>query len=955
MRFISSARLGLAILVLAIGSLQARSDEPASPLSPDDERLTFQLADEQLTIELVACEPNVVDPVACAWDEAGKLYVAEMRDYPIGPPGGTIRVLEDVDGDGLYEQATLFAEGIPFPNSVLPWRGGVFVTAAPDVLYLKDTDGDGRADQRRVVLSGLAEGNQQLRANGLLWGLDGWIYVANGRSEGVLKRPDEPNAPAISIRRHDFRFQPESGKVEAIAGFSQFGLARDDWGNRFLSWNTNPVRHVVIEESELARHPQLLASETVAQLIDHTQPNRIYPISRPPQTFNRESVQHFNASCGLTIFRGDLLPSEYYGNALVCESLTNLVHRRVLRPHGSTFVAERAENEREREFLAASDSWFRPVNLTTGPDGALYVIDFYRKWVEHPQFVAPELREGVDFRNGDDRGRIWRVRARDSARPKFESLAKAGPARLVDLLYSTNGWQRDTAQRLMIEQRIPETTKLLREDPRLNDAAANPAGRVAALWTLCQLNPNERVPLPKDRDPHVRAAIYELMGKRQGSSTVLLGASRDPDARARLKGALALGNLQDLRSTREMIAIAARDDADPWLRLAVLSGLRGREIAALQTLIERAPAARELIVELAALATWAGQASERAALATFLRATKDSPDETRLAIAVGLARGLPPDETAKLFAEAETQQILGAATKLVSDEQADAASRLLAIELLAAAGQAPALVGLLDSSGTNPEVQLAAARAVGRHGDPALVSKALASWPKLSRQGRRELLSAALVRSALAETIAQAIEDETLAPTDLDPLERERLLAALGEPRKGEIAALLPAPAVDRQAIVAEFADATKASGDRTRGGGLFAEHCAVCHHVRGRGARVGPELSAIGSRPSATLLIDLLDPSREVSPDFMNFVVETVEGQAYSGLIASESATAITLRAGGETETPIPRDSIARLQSTGKSLMPEGFEQKLDRQAVADLLTFLRDPDPELIVEPAR
>jgi putative membrane-bound dehydrogenase-like protein len=403
----NACRLFLAwavLLVVPFGTWARAADGPPGPRSPAEERQTFRLADETLTVDLVAAEPEVVSPVALAWDEDGRLFVAEMSDYPLGPGSGRIKLLENPDAGGRYRKATVFADGLAFPNGVLPWRGGVLVTSAPNLWYLKDTDGDGRADERRVVLTGFHEGNQQLRANGLQWGLDNWVYGANGRSDGAIRRPGEPPGKAVSIRRRDFRFRPETGEAEAVAGFSQFGLAKDDWGNRFLSWNTSPFRQVVLEERYLSRNPYLAAASSVATLADPADQGRLYPASPPPTTFNREPVLYFNASCGPTVYRGDLLPASYRGNLFVCEPLTNLVHRRSLAPAGVTFVARRAEQG--KEFLAAADPWFHGVNLATGPDGALYIADFYRRWVEHPLYVPEKLRAGVDWRMGHEHGRI---------------------------------------------------------------------------------------------------------------------------------------------------------------------------------------------------------------------------------------------------------------------------------------------------------------------------------------------------------------------------------------------------------------------------------------------------------------------------------------------------------------------------------------------------------------------
>ena len=443
----------------AIASVARAQGPVVTPRSPDEALAKFVLADPELLIELAAAEPDVASPVAIAWDERGRLYVAEMLDYPDATTAGRIRRLEDRDGDGRYERSIVFAEGLPFPNGVMPCYGGVLVTAAPNIWYLRDQDGDGRADERRVVLTGFGEGNTQLRVNGLEWGLDNWIYLANGRSDGEVRALDDPPSRAVSIRRRDLRFRlrarPGPGttvQVEAIAGFSQFGLAHDDWGNRFPSWNTIPIRHVVVEQQSLDRNPYLAETSSVASILDGADGGRIFSISPAQARFNRETVAFFNASCGPLIERGGGLPAAYRGNAFVCEPLTNLVHRRALEPVGVTFIARRVE--RGREFLASSDPVFRPVNLANGPDGALYIVDMCRELVEHPQFVSEGARGAVDFRRWHDRGRIWRIRPKSAARQAGspDDLSQAGPATLVATLGDPNAWRRMTAQRLLVER-----------------------------------------------------------------------------------------------------------------------------------------------------------------------------------------------------------------------------------------------------------------------------------------------------------------------------------------------------------------------------------------------------------------------------------------------------------------------------------------------------------------------
>ena len=562
----------------------------SAPRPPREALAAFELVDPALTIDLVAAEPEVTSPVAIAWDEDGRLYVAEMIDYPVATASGRIRRLEDRDGDGRYEHATIFADGLPFPNGVMPCFGGILVTAAPNIWFLCDRDGDGRADERRVVLTGFGEGNTQLRVNGLSWGLDNQIYAANGRSDGEVRAPDEPSSKSVSIRRRDLRFRlkerpglAHADRVEAIAGFSQFGLAHDDWGDRFPSWNTIPIRHVVLEQQALDRNPYLAETSSVASILDLADGGRIFGISPAQARFNRESVAYFNASCGPVIERGDWLPASYHGNAFVCEPLTNLVHRRVLEPNGVTFAARRAEPG--REFLASSDPAFRPVNLATGPDGALTIVDMYRELVEHPEFVPESARGTVDFRRWHDRGRLWRVRPKAGAtspRGRRPNLSQAGVPELIALLGHSNGWWRMTAQRLLVERQDRAAVPLL--SAALKDIR-NPIARLHALWSLSGLDAVDTAILSQlIADPHpglrehalrVASAIESQQHRRLLPATSLVSRAEDPEIRVRLQAALALGDhcREEPAALGALRTIAVRDADDPWMRLAILSGM----------------------------------------------------------------------------------------------------------------------------------------------------------------------------------------------------------------------------------------------------------------------------------------------------------------------------------------------------------------------------------------------
>ena len=963
-------RLGFASLLLVIAcGFNAYADGPASPLRPEDEVKSFRLADDQLEMTLVAAEPDVVSPVAIAWDEDGRLFVAEMADYPIETTGGRIKLLEDRDHDGRFEKVTLFADNLPFPNGVLPWNGGILVTAAPDIWYLKDTDGDGRADERRVVLTGFSEGNQQLRANGLYWGLDNWIYGANGRSGGNLRRPETSADKAISIRLHDFRFRPDTDDIEAIAGFSQFGLAHDNWGNRFPSWNTVPMRHVVLEERYLSRNPGLAQTASVASILDPADTGRVYSISPPPTTFNREPVDYFNASCGLTIYRDKSLGAKYSGNAFVCESLTNLVHRRVLTPAGPTFVAKRGEQN--CEFLASTDPWFHPVNLANGPDGSLYVVDFYRQSVEHPQFVPAATRAQVDFRKGNQHGRLWRIgrRGEDPTRPP--QLGKASTAELVQALAHSNSWVRDTAQRMLVRRNDTAATEFLTQVATQSQSSL---ARVHALWTLAglqQLDEKSLVTALRDPNAEVRVQSLRLVEGRVAQSKELqnevLALSNDPDVSVRFQCALALGQVSRPDVVQAFIQIARRDERDEWSRLAILSSLSECAVPFLRDFVRQYPEwlsepTADQVQFLSAMAAVIGAQDHDVNVGNLLEvlsATTPHVAPGQLALLAGLAEGMSRQgkslraflvrpQQASSFAV--IQRLLVDARSIAVSPEESPSHRVLALRVLVEVDPdvaAPVVLDLLKP--TEPTlVQTAAARGLSRIGTQELTSRALENWLTYTTSTRRELL-ASLVRTVeQASAIIGAIEQQKIGTAEFDDNAREALRRIRDPELQKRIQVLFPANQVnDRNEVVDRYQTALSLSGDGIRGAGLFTKVCLTCHQMRGEGKRVGPDLSGIRSRPKAALVSDILDPNKDVAPDYRSFVLLTTRGQVLSGLLVAETPTSVTLRRAEGIEETILRAEIEELRASGKTLMPEGLERALSPQDLADVLAFLHSTLP--------
>jgi putative membrane-bound dehydrogenase-like protein len=550
------------------------------PKSPEEALKTFQLS-EDFQIEIAAAEPEVVDPASFAWGADGHLWVVEMRDYPSGldgkgKPGGVVKVLEDRNADGRYETATVFLDNIPFPTGVIPWRNGVLISAAPDILYAEDFDGDGKADKTEVLFTGFNPGNQQHRVNGFEWGLDGWIHVANGDSGGLVK--SEKTGKTINISGRDVRIRPDTGEIETVSSQSQFGRRRDDFGNWF--GNNNPIWlwHVGVPERYLRRNPKLAVKSTKQVLANYENPTRVFPASAPAQRPNQPwSLNYVTSACSPSPYRDDLFGIGFAKSIFISEPVHNCVHREVLEPAGSGFRSLRDGSERAREFLASTDPWFRPTTTRTGPDGALYVADFYRFVIEHPEWISPETQARLDLRAGQDKGRIYRISPKGKIRRPIPDLSKLPPRQLVESLNSANGWQRDTAQRLLLENGIEKESVFQLE--ALLTLRHRPKVRIQALATLGMLGKLSPATLVSAlADPHSGIRIEALRQSEPFAQTEALFAAvshlaGDTDPRVRLQAAFTLGEWPFGKTRPFLSQIAARDADDNWIRAAVMSSL----------------------------------------------------------------------------------------------------------------------------------------------------------------------------------------------------------------------------------------------------------------------------------------------------------------------------------------------------------------------------------------------
>lgn len=959
-------------MIAALLAVTSPAAEIRGPLSPLDSLAHFRL-EPGLAIELVACEPEVIDPVAIRFDEDGRMWVVEMRDYPHGPKPGepplsTIRILTDEDGDGRYERSRLFADHLLFPTGLQPWRGGVIVTLSGEVVYLKDTDGDGAADRRETWFRGFAAENPQLRANHPRLGLDNRLYVANGLRGGAIVDPRQPDPKPLSISGMDFSFDPRTDRSEAVSGNGQFGLTFDDWGRRFVCNNRQPLDHVVLENRYLARNPFLAVPAVVANVAAGGERSRVFPLTSAWTTSNLHAGQ-FTAACGVEIYRGDALGEAYRGNAFVCEPTGSLVHREVFAARGASFVSTPAHEG--SEFLATPDAWFRPVNLEIGADGALYVVDMYRAVIEHPQFMPSELQNRPDLRLGDDRGRIYRI---VPVGPKLNQprphLSIVSSEELAETLRHKNAWWRETAARLLLERQDaaarPRLDALARQAPE-------PTARVHALRALdgCGWLSTELVARAlTDSHPAVREHAIALAEPRLGESaelhTKVIALAADADPRVRFCAALCLGGLSSHDVIGPLVAIALGQPDDEWTRRAVATALPDHAahllIATLASpQLNAAPFDSPQLLLVRELATIVGSQRDAGEIKRLvpLVCRPGEPELTAadLAALLGLAQGMErrgsaladfiaqiPLDGAELRSrfDAATDRAAGAAPGTTLTEDA----RAQHVDLLKYARGARSVETLLHLVADSPSqlLRIRAAAALAAHAENDVATSLLAVFPSQTPAVRRAILDALATQPAGAAMLLDAIESKQISRVEIDSVRENRLVhhsdAAIGQRAKAILASAVPAA---RKQVLADYQTALDLKTDPQRGKELFRKHCSACHHVGDVGVDVAPDISDSRVKTSQQLLTDILNPNQAIDNNYVSYTVVTLDGNVHVGIISSETASSITLRQPENKSLNLLRADIEIVRSNGVSLMPEGLEKDLSRQELADVISFVK------------
>ena len=919
-------------------------------------------------LELAAHEPQVIDPVAVCFDERGRLFACEMIDYSemrdADPHLGRVSLLEDADGDGVFEQSTVFADDLPWPTGLIWANQRLFVIATPDIWSFQDKDGDGKAEVREKVFTGFGTGlkliNVQGMANCPQWGQDNRIHVqAGGGNRGVVTCVKRPELPGVELGGRDFWFDPLTLEFGLEAGGAQFGMSFDDYGRKFACSNSDHLQHWVYDDRYARRNPHYtmpatrrsIAVDGGAAEVFRLSPDEPWRILRTRWRVSgvvKGAVEgggrvsgYFTGATGTTVYRGDALGPDLVNNTFTGDAGGQLVHRKIIRPaaDGVSLEGERPADERGYEFAASTDTWVRVVNFANAPDGCLYVCDMYREVIEHPWSIPEEIKSHLDLNNGNTRGRLWRL-APDRAdwiRRAKVNLADASLEELVATLSHANGWHRDTAHRLLHERQEAAAVPLLKaalEKPKSEVAALHALGVLKGLGALDAATLEkaaalglpaltERVLALNPQTPH-RAPSADQ--PRLVFAHLLATGEQSPEnaAVARLALALKSGNAWHEAAVHS----APPAFAGPVFAMALKGGAG-------------VTALKPLLITI-------GAENQPEVVASTLALLRDQTLAVQTELVAALAEGLRQagSSIAKADREGLLQDVFASAMQTAVSQEAPEAERRAAIRLLGVSGSAAAATALKTclAEGQPVPVQMAALSTLAQQNAKGLADLLLAAWPDLTGEAKSAALEVLLERADRSRRLLAAIGSKD-APqaSDLSAAQVQGLInskdAPLAAEARKKLAAVIPP---SRAEVAKQFAPALDLKGDPAAGRNHFIGRCMACHVAEGLGQQVGPDLVTVKSRGRAGILEAILDPHKEVQPQFIAYTFTKKDGSVVPGIIVEDDASGVTLKMMGGAAVSLARTEIQGSASNGQSLMPEGLETGLTPQGMADLLAFI-------------
>ena len=962
---------------------QLASKLPRIPASTPEQSMDKMQIHPAFEVQIVATEPLIRDPAAIDIDENGRMYVCELPEYNAYAVAdnphekGTVKRLVDTNGDGRYDKATLFVKDIAYPTAIICWDDGVFIGSAPDLFYCKDTTGDGIADIHQKILTGFGSDLAgEAHLNSFRWGVDNRIHISTNLSGGNVRLANAAESTAVSTRGRGIILNPRNlSGFELTSGAGQHGMSMDNWGRKFVCSNSVPAQMLMLDDRYLARNPYLTAPNLAVDIAPDGKHTELFRISaaepwRELRTMLRRTKQFrgsaeggkpfgfFTGATGITIYRGNAWPAEFHGNLIVGDVANNLIYRAILKPKGLELVAEKADVG--KEFIASRDLWFRPVQFTNAPDGTLYAIDISRELIEGAAFLPPEFMKYLDPLSGSKQGRIYRIAPRGFSTPATPNLGELATRELVSLLDHTNGWHRDTASRLIYQRQDSSAISSLRQLVKQGETAA---GRFTALYTLQGLGALDESSVLAaliDSDAIVRAHALRVAESLVAQSVAITNRfsnmTTDGDIQVRYQLAFSLGAAQGKTRYQALTRLALSDHQDKWMPVAISSSLfQGagfvfRELTTHAAFLKTTTGQQFMLT----LATQIGarqRADELAAVLQSLSSIKNHDATLAPKVMEALVKNIEGEQRTKLLASTGEnaamvlQQLIVESMDIAQSPQESTEKRAAAIRSLQLAKFADIksiMVDLLDL--TEPfGVRAAVIETLGSYTDDQAAEMLITNWRSLGPSLRSRAAETLLSRANWVTLLLNAVQTERIARGEIDPA-RIQLLKAHPDKNIAQRVAdiFMSSPSGDRLAVIKEYQSALDTLGDAGKGKEVFKKVCSACHRLENIGTSVGADLNGIRNRGLPAVLLNILDPNREVKPKYLTYVLIDVKGRATTGMITSENANSITLQKPDGTNTTILRTEIEVLQSTGLSFMPEGLEKQVSKQQMADLLSYL-------------
>ncbi len=1000
-----NARLIIAIALVSLPLVQVVAQEKtprSTALSPAESLASIEI-EKGFEIKVIAHEPQVIDPVDAVVDDRGRLWVVEMRDYPYptsDSPSGCVRILSDEDLDGFFEKSVVFADRLDMPTGIALWKDGAVITVAGQVVWFRDTDDDLKFDTQQVWIEGFSRENEQLRANHPRLGPDGWWYIASGlRGGNVMAGPDfrSPDDQPITLGSRDVRFNPTTKQLEAITGPAQFGLCFDSIGNRIFCSNRNPAVMVRFEQEDLVGNPLAGLIPSVVDLIPAGEQSKVYPLVNAWTTSNLHSGQ-FTAACGVFYHEfaeehSNFLPDSSVAKTVrlfACEPTGSLVHSTAFRGSLGTLNAFKSANN-EKEWLASRDEWFRPVNVSQATDGGILIVDMHRAVIEHPAWVPDELKKRPDERWGNSNGRIFHVKRRKTDGAVSEEnavtstpLSSLESEQLVQLVASENPWLRDTARRLLIERdatdQLDELAVIVR-DQKLDSANRTMALQLYSVLAKGSPQNNARASefvqflleqsqhdaycetfllrIVKDffsADVKVIEKLVQIAAEAEHFSQTVeimrcLGSTttkRPLDTEARI-----------IAKIESLVALSASVGESNFgeLLIATASAFKGRPEVTLGLLLRSIESQPNLFTKDELYTVAAGRLAAAVVegrtefakeifqqLTRMLSSEHSSPKRAALAVLTEYLNRR--SKLPSLESELTSAELWDRIRALAVNSNTESDVRVRAIAVLPKSLRASDLE-LLPQFAQSPDMQLkkAAMRAWALTTDAACDNFLLGELASSSPQLQQTLLDLIGQKPERLAALADQIVAGKITPKRIGSNELKKLTTrAKGGTQTQLNAALESIVNSDRAKVVTNYQSSLTMTADALRGKEVFAKHCASCHRVANVGVQVGPDISDSRTQQPTQILTNILDPNRAIDNNYFRFVALTADDQVIEGMISEETSDSIVLRGQNNVRQTLKRSDLQELKATGVSLMPEGLEAQIDHQAMADLISFVKN-----------